>query len=158
MILQEYAPSRNLYDAEGRPHIGCIRHIAHLFSTGNALGFMHLPSYWRVAPEPISETPRKRSFTANISSGARPLPLDESEVSTVRRAAEKIGLALAQMLRRGQLSNMGPTGHVTSRGAVCWCGKENPLPSLPLAVDKICSPSISNDTPAIEGALSGNGQ
>lgn len=145
MILQEYAPSRIIPDGEGQPHMGCIRHIAHVFCTGSSLGFIHLPSYWRVAPEPVSEAPEKRSYTANISSGALPLPLERGEAETVRAAAAEVALALTQKLRRGQPYDMGPAGFVEPDGAVCWIGSAPPpfsLPPLP-AVDKSRSPSVS---------------
>ena len=147
MILQEYSPSRTIFDGDGRPHMGCIRHIAHIFCTGSSLGFIHLPSYWRVAPEPVSEAPEKRSFTANISSGALPFPLEARETETVRSAAAAVALALTQKLRRGQPCGMGPVGSVEPDGSVRWDGAGQPPFSLPLppAVDKMRTLSISKD-------------
>ena len=77
LLLQEYAESRRLAGRDGAVHVGCVRHILHFYSDGEKIGFIHLPSYWRVAPEPWTEDPVREAFTANISRGAFPLPVEE---------------------------------------------------------------------------------
>jgi hypothetical protein len=146
MMLQEYVASRPILDERRRPHVGCIRHIAHVFTAGSDLGFIHLPSYWRVAPRPLSESPEKLAFTANISSGARPVPLSAAETVTVRRAAEGVALSLTEKLRRGRSYSLGTVGHVETDGTVRWSGTAPPFAErLAPRVDKTSAPHIHKD-------------
>lgn len=90
VLLQEYAESRHLLDDAGRPHMGCIRHIVHVFGDASSIGFVHLPSYWRVAAAPFEGSPPRGAFTANISTGAYPLPVEGAEAQSVRDTSEEI--------------------------------------------------------------------
>ena len=86
MILQEFVRSRLFPDDEGRPHIASIRHAMVLVMDRTGLGFIHTPSYWRVAARPF---PQER--IANISRGAKPQPLDDDEQQVVWDASEEVG-------------------------------------------------------------------
>jgi len=90
VLLQEYTESRHLLDDAGRPHMGCIRHIVHVFGDASSIGFVHLPSYWRVAAAPFEGRPPRGAFTANISTGAYPLPVEGAEAPSVRDSSEEI--------------------------------------------------------------------
>ena len=117
LLLQEYVESRRICDGEGRGRVGCVRHIVHLFGDEGHLGFVHLPPYWRVSPAPFTDSPVREAFTANISSGAYPHPLDESEGAAVRNAAEAI---LRELLGRflGAVPASGPSILVTPEGVI----------------------------------------
>jgi hypothetical protein len=116
LLLQEYIESKRLIDGEGRPHLGCIRHIAHLYSDGRSLGFIHLPPYWRVAPAPFSREPVREAFTANISGGAFPFPVEDADGSRVRSAAEEIVLDLMRYIFEGEGLLPGPSAFLSAEG------------------------------------------
>lgn len=94
LLLQEYAESKEIIDDLGRPHMGCIRHIVVLICDGKSLGFMHLPSYWRVSQSPFIGRPERSAFTANISTGAYPVPVNDDDRAVVTAAAEEISSRL----------------------------------------------------------------
>lgn len=96
MILQEFVESRRIDDEQGLPHVGCIRHVSILHSDGETLGFVHLPSYWRVAPAPFHGLDDREGLTANISRGAYPVALSDEEELLVRCTTEAVGLAVMQ--------------------------------------------------------------
>jgi hypothetical protein len=108
-LLQAFTPCRRLVDAEGRERVGCIRHIVVIVSDGEKLGFVHMPSYWRVGPRPrvwSVDAPDREALTANISRGATPAPVDEADDVAVRRVTEEVcthlvGEALARPARAG---------------------------------------------------------
>lgn len=116
LLLQEYVESKRLLDGEGRPHLGCIRHIAHLYSDGRSLGFIHLPPYWRVAPAPFSREPVREAFTANISRGAFPFPVEDADGIGVRSAAEEIVLDLMRCIFDGGGLLPGPSAFLSAEG------------------------------------------
>jgi hypothetical protein len=116
LLLQEYVESRRLIDGEGRPHLGCIRHIVHLYSDGRSLGFIHLPPYWRVAPAPFSREPAREAFTANISGGAFALPVEDADSRRVRSAAEKIVHDLMRCIFEGNELLPGPSAFLSTEG------------------------------------------
>ncbi len=89
-LLQEYIPSKKLYGSDGKPHIGCIRHIILLHSDGETMGFAHFPSYWRVSPSPYGKNADRESFTANISRGAYPIEVNKKDTALLRPFAEQI--------------------------------------------------------------------
>ena len=116
LLLQEYTESRRLTGPDGLLHMGCIRHILHFFSDGRRIGFVHLPSYWRVAPEPYTTSPVREAFTANISRGAFPLPVNSDDGRAVRSRAEDVVLDLTgSLLAAGRLSR-GSSTRITSGG------------------------------------------
>ncbi len=93
ILLQAFTQCRPLHDADGRDHVGCIRHIVMMCSDGGALDFIHLPSYWRVSSTPrvwSVTSPDKDALTANISRGAYPVGVDECDEVTIRALAEEI--------------------------------------------------------------------
>jgi hypothetical protein len=97
MLLQEYVRSKPLWDAAGQAHVGCIRHIVILFSRdGEQMDFVHLPPYWRVAPEPFVRRADKEALTANISRGAFPLAVEPGDAGQVRQLAEQVTRELVQ--------------------------------------------------------------
>ena len=96
MLLQEFVESRRLIDPEGKPRLGCIRHIVMLASDGARLSFVHLPSYWRVAPVALTPEPDREALTANISRGARPYPVEEPDERSVRATARRIATELVR--------------------------------------------------------------
>lgn len=89
-LLQEYIPSKYIYDNNNQPHIGCIRHVVMLLGDEQNLNFVHIPSYWRVSPEPYFHKPNPEVLTANISRGAYPVKLDQDEEFLVQRLTEII--------------------------------------------------------------------
>lgn len=89
MLLQAFVGSRPLA-VDGRPHLGCIRHIVILSSDGRGLDVVHLPSYWRVAPRPLTPAPEREALTANISRGATPLAVAPADRQRVHRLAEQV--------------------------------------------------------------------
>ena len=94
-LLQEYIESRLLPDPlGGGGHVGCIRHIVILMSDGEHLTFMHLPPYWRVAPDALVRDAESGTLTANISRGAFALPVSEADTNLVRPLAEQICAAM----------------------------------------------------------------
>jgi hypothetical protein len=115
-LLQEYVSSRPLRSGKGGLHMGCIRHIVHLYRSGRSLGFVHLPPYWRVAPEPFSGQARREALTANISRGAFPLPATETDCRSVRLATERIALDLIRSVLPGAETVPGPSACVTRDG------------------------------------------
>lgn len=130
VLLQEYAESRHLLDEGGRPHMGCIRHIVHVYSDSSSLGFIHLPSYWRVAAAPFDGRPPRTAFTANISTGAYPLPVEGAEAGAVREAAERVVLELvAKILKAGRIPK-GPSEFVTPGGDLRAGGEREQLTTV----------------------------
>jgi len=93
LLLQTFVQSRLLADAQGQPHLGCIRHIVLLRSDGVRLGLVHLPPYWRVSPVPLSGSGLnsvREALTANISRGAYPLAVAPDDRARVRALAEQV--------------------------------------------------------------------
>ena len=116
LLLQEYTESKRLAGRKGASHVGCIRHILHFFSDGRKIGFIHLPPYWRVAPEPFTDSPVREAFTANISRGAFPLPVDSDDGQAVRSRAEDVVLDLTgALLSAGRLA-CASSARITSGG------------------------------------------
>lgn len=98
VLLQEYIESRELMDPTGRPHLGCIRHIVLMRSDSTRLGFIHLPSYWRVAPAPYEPKDLdQEALTANISRGAYPQEVSLRDTLLVRQLSEAI---CTELIRR----------------------------------------------------------
>jgi hypothetical protein len=127
VLLQEYAESRHLLDESGRPHMGCIRHIVHVYSDSSSLGFIHLPSYWRVADAPFDGQPPRMAFTANISTGAYPLPVEGAEAGAIRETAEKVVIELVgKILNTGRILR-GPSEFVTPGGDLRAGGERGQL-------------------------------
>ncbi len=93
-LLQEYVESRLLTGPGGGGHVGCIRHIMILMSDEKDLTFLHLPSYWRVAPDALERDAESASMTANISRGAFALPVEDEDSALVRPLAEEICAAM----------------------------------------------------------------
>jgi hypothetical protein len=92
-LLQSYVASRQLVDERGVGHYGCIRHIVMMESDGEALSFLHVPSYWRASSTPSSWTPDnpdRESLTANISRGAFPLIVSAEDERTLISLTEAI--------------------------------------------------------------------
>jgi hypothetical protein len=103
VLLQEYIESRMLVDSKGQPHLGCIRHIVLMRSDSTRLSFIHLPSYWRVAPEPFvspseGHPPDQEALTANISRGAYPQKVSQQDARLVQRLSETICAELIQRI------------------------------------------------------------
>jgi len=94
MLLQEFVESRHFLDAQKRAHLGCIRHIVMLYSDGNSLSFLHMPSYWRVSPAPFAQRADYEALTANISRGAYPLPASEDDAASIREMSERVAIQL----------------------------------------------------------------
>jgi hypothetical protein len=117
VLLQEYTESRKLFDESGRPHMGCIRHIVHVYSDSESMNFLHLPSYWRVAAVPFEHHPPRGAFTANISTGAYPLAVEGLEAQAVRNASEEILGALFASLLDKELPS-GESEYVSPEGSV----------------------------------------
>jgi hypothetical protein len=88
ILLQAFVRSRALLGADGRERVGCIRHVVLLLSDGEQLSFLHLPSYWRVSPEPFVARADKDALTANISRGAYPIPVAPEDEARVARLSE----------------------------------------------------------------------
>lgn len=92
-LLQAFVPCKPLLDAEGLPHVGCIRHVVVIDSDGVRLSLIHMPSYWRVAPLPLaprSGRPNRPALTANIARGAYPVRLDADEAARVHDLAGRV--------------------------------------------------------------------
>lgn len=115
LLLQEYVESKPLYDGDGLPHVGCIRHIMIIAGNGAGLAFFHLPPYWRVSPAPFVGRPERPAFTANISRGATAAPVERKDSLLVERAAEGIASALVASLMPRHLVS-GPEGAGASAG------------------------------------------
>jgi hypothetical protein len=98
VLLQEFIESRKLVDSKGRPHLGCIRHIVLMHSDSTRLGFIHLPSYWRVAPAPLGAADLDQALTANISRGAYPLEVSPEDTLLLRQLSEAICVELIQRI------------------------------------------------------------
>jgi len=116
VLLQEYIESRHLLDDAGRPHMGCIRHIVHVFGDASAIGFVHLPSYWRVAAAPFEGRPPREAFTANISTGAYPLPVEGAEAQSVRDTSEEILRELLEPLLAAKSLAVRSSEYVSAAG------------------------------------------
>jgi hypothetical protein len=115
LLLQEFIRSRPLLDEKGRAHLGCIRHIVVIRSDGQEASIVHLPPYWRVSPEPVTaDTPDKEALTANISRGAYPLPVSESDAEMVRRFADGIIDELLRLIFELEEVRWGPSKVVES--------------------------------------------
>jgi hypothetical protein len=99
-LLQEYIKSKSLPDNDGNSHVGCIRHIVIFHSEGERLSLIHLPSYWRVSPYSFGNNPEREAFTANISRGAYPLKLNDSDLYLIQKKTEEIGLTLISHILR----------------------------------------------------------
>jgi hypothetical protein len=117
LLLQEYTESKKIADDLGRPHMGCIRHIVVLVSDGKSLGFMHLPSYWRVSPSPFLDHPERSAFTANISTGAYAAPVDGADRAAVTAAAEQIASELIGEITGQEPPPPGPSATVSPEGS-----------------------------------------
>jgi len=117
-LLQEYIKSKILPDRFNRPHLGCIRHIAILYSDSEKLSFIHLPSYWRVSPSPFETNPKRDAFTANISNGAYPEKLSEQDINLVQRKTEEIGRHLITKVLQIPDIKLGHTGMITASGEI----------------------------------------
>lgn len=101
VLLQEYVESRKLVDSKGQPHLGCIRHIVLMRSDSTRLSFIHLPSYWRVAPAPLGSEDGsldQEALTANISRGAYPREVSQQDTRLVQRLSEAICTELIQRI------------------------------------------------------------
>ena len=97
LLLQEFVRSRPLIDAQGRAHLGCIRHIVVMGSDGRQARLAHMPPYWRVSPVPESRAAKDRdALTANISRGAYPVAVTPAEAEQVRELA---GTVLDELVR-----------------------------------------------------------
>lgn len=116
LLLQEYVPSKALRSDRGELHMGCIRHIIHFYRNGRCLGFVHLPPYWRVAPEPFTGQPRREELTANISRGAFPSQVAETDCGSVRLVTERIVLDLVRSILPAAETVPGPSACVTEDG------------------------------------------
>jgi len=90
VLLQAFVQCRPLPDWEGRPHVGCIRHIVLLHSDGHCLSLIHLPPYWRVSPVPLLGVAQREALTANISTGAYAEPVSTMDAGCVRALAEEV--------------------------------------------------------------------
>lgn len=119
LLLQEFIRSRALLDDKGDAHLGCIRHIVVIRSDGEEASTIHLPPYWRVSPEPVtSEHPDREALTANISRGAYPIPVSETDAEVVRRFADGIIDELLRLIFRIGELRWGPSRVVSSLGEV----------------------------------------
>jgi hypothetical protein len=122
ILLQAFVRSRPIPGPDGQARVGCIRHVVLLTSDGERLHALHLPSYWRVSPEPFVPRADKDALTANISRGAFPVPVapdDEarvaalSEVVTRELVAELAGVAI---VHAGRSEWLVDRAHSTPRG------------------------------------------
>jgi hypothetical protein len=116
MILQQFIESRRIDDDGGRPHVGCIRHVSIMHSDTHALDFIHLPSYWRVAPTPFVGISEREGLTANISRGAYPVALTGDEGEMVRAKTEEIGLTVIRQVLEVPEIDLGRSWTIAPEG------------------------------------------
>lgn len=113
ILVQEYIKSKSLHvpPAKGA-YVGCIRHVVLLHYDGRYLNFIHLPPYWRIAPEPFVDKANKEALTANISRGAVALPVDANDRLLVHKLSEDLSNRLLahilniSSLAKGSSSNL----------------------------------------------------
>ena len=65
-----------------------------MHSDGTALHITHLPSYWRVAPEPFTRQLSEETLVANISRGAFPVQVGETDRVLIHDLANKVAREL----------------------------------------------------------------
>lgn len=123
-LLQELVECRPLYDDDGEPHAGCIRHIVLLVSDGECLNFLHLPSYWRVspvarvAPTDLQEAPDANALIANISRGAFPIRVSDDDEDIVIKLSEEICSELIQIVLGLDEIPLGETAMIPEDGVL----------------------------------------